>query len=152
MSQSDYIHLKRVKAMLTDKTSLPAVLSSQNYTDFTAFSTAQTVINTLPDYNYLSSPDTVRVFDMVQPVTCVTFPLCSEDETVDVYSIRENRVLNPANPDACALVSTSNRPRVSAKKSVVSSAQCGILSNLRSQRACYVYRWPGDNRVKRVMQ
>lgn len=161
MSQSDYIHLKRVKAVLTNQTELPAVLTSQSYTDFASFSTVTTVINTLPDYNYIPDPSMVNIFNMVQPVTCIEFPLCSEG---DLYSMRENRVLNPANTDACTLVNPLNQVIVQSSEdkytnacnircikaathnrlsipvgpsstkavSKISSAQCGILRKLRT--------------------
>lgn len=137
MSQSDYIKNKRLKAVLTKQSDLPAVLSSENYTNFSAFSTVHTVVNVLPDYDYIYDPTTVRVFNMVQPLPCVDFPLCSDEDNAGVYSLRGNRVLNPANENACSLV-TPARP---LPPKAIAAAQHNTTCKP-------IVRWPGDNRIK----
>ena len=129
--------MKRMKATLTKQSGLPAVLSSQSYTDYAAYSTVNTVTNILPDFNYIASPYKKSIFDMVQPITCIDFPLCSDEEGVSVYSLRENRVLNPVNANACSLVQPA-RP-LTQKAKDISQCKTGCVP---------IVRWPGDNRRK----
>lgn len=98
MSQSDYIQRKKLSTRLSgisktplNKSDFPKVLSSQDYTDFSEYEIANSVLNTKLTPNELVSPNHQIIFDMevLNSNTCPSFVLCRNTNN------RQNRVLNP---------------------------------------------------------
>ena len=156
MSQGDYLQQKKLKARLcqfktkqTTQTSyplntsayyeLPAILSSQDYTDFAKFNVSTVVKNNLPTFSRLNTTDQTIVFDMPQP-TSETLPTWSCIDT----QTRKNRMLNPRIYNAQALVPGA-RPLTQKQKD---TASCRSGYPFWTDTSGNMFHWPGDNRVK----
>jgi hypothetical protein len=148
MSQGDYIRLKNIKTRLcSPQGRLQPVLSSQDYTDFAAFSIESTVVNTLPTNTSIVLDSEFRIFDIPQahPEDFPTFALCNNTNN------RPNRVKNPKN-ESCLGIINPSRPLTKYQQA---AAQCRTgfpYTTVKTNPLIGVnyvpYRWPGDNRVK----
>jgi hypothetical protein len=96
MSQSDYIERKKISTRLAgiSKTPIntgdfPSVLNSQEYTSYSQYQIANTVLNTKTTPNELVCPNHQIIFNMevLASNNCPSFTLCSNTNT------RRNRVL-----------------------------------------------------------
>jgi hypothetical protein len=157
MSSGDYTHLKRIRNVLSNQNSsvikhyphsfptyeysLPPVLSSQNYTDFSGFSIESTVQNTFPKYSCLELSSQKYVLGI--PVSCLpVFPFCKNTHQ------RLNRVPNTFIQKVC----TNNspvRPLTQKKQDVL---QCHTGYPFRTNSHGYPLKWPGDNRIKKTFR
>jgi hypothetical protein len=95
MSQGDYIKRKQVAQTLradglNTPNRFPAVFSSQDLLKYQQYQIINDDSNTIINYNLLTSPGKILVFDMERNVAnCPTFIVCRNTNT------RPNRVLNP---------------------------------------------------------
>jgi hypothetical protein len=90
MSQSDYIHLKRVSQELSNiKDNVPFIMSSRQYTDYLGYNLAHNIINRKTLYSQEALEHSQIVFDMERPVDndCSgNYQLCNDTQ------LRPNRV------------------------------------------------------------
>lgn len=93
MSQGDYIKRKQVAQTLradggNEQNSQPAVFSAHDLLMYKQYQIINNDSNTILNYNLLSMPGKILVFDMERNVTnCPTFVVCKDTNT------RPNRVL-----------------------------------------------------------
>lgn len=86
MSQGDYIKLKKVATQIKNQGFSP-VLSSQNYTEYAAYTMKKDIVNTKPILNQLTLSGNQIVNDMERKMTnCSVFTMCKNTNT------RGNRV------------------------------------------------------------
>ncbi len=77
MSQSDYLQYKRLATVLKTQTDLPPVLSSRQYTQFSAFALENSVVSTKETFERAMPPGAVSIFGIVRtPTACPVFPIC----------------------------------------------------------------------------
>ena len=89
MSQSDYIHRKRIENQVATKNRIPInrvdnppILSSQLRTDLRQYYAVNTISNTRLRYNKSNTPNTLIVMDMnlqIPSDTCKTYITCNND-------------------------------------------------------------------------
>ena len=75
MSQSDYIEYKRRATVLKKQTSLPPILTADQYTGFKQFAAENNIVSTSQTYNQLIPTGTKILFDIPYSNTagCSTF-------------------------------------------------------------------------------
>ena len=86
MSQSDYIHRKRIANQVASKNRIPInrednppILTSQFLTYIKQYEIVNTVSNTNPIYNKLNAPNTLNVMDVnlqIPSTACKTYKTC----------------------------------------------------------------------------
>lgn len=92
MSQSDYLHHKKISLELKSQNKLSPVLSGMNYTLYKQYSLEKNIKNTSKLYNQLVPTGTQVIFGIETPKSdnCPNFLLCKNTNT------RINRILkNP---------------------------------------------------------
>ena len=86
MSQSDYIHRKRIANQVASKTRIPInkednlpTVSSQFLTDIKQYEIVNTVSNTNSIYNKLNAPNTLKFMDVnlqIPSTACKRYKTC----------------------------------------------------------------------------
>ena len=94
MSQSDYIHRKKIAIELAEQRKLKPVLNSGQYINYKEFSLENTITSTKPNYNNFIPSNVSVIFNMrlSAPRNCPTFTLCRNTNG------RPNRVLRSLDP------------------------------------------------------
>jgi len=78
MSQSDYIHYKKIATELKSQSKLAPVMTSRQYTDYSAFSLENQVFSTNTLYGVDTPSGSVSIFGIARiPTSCPSFPICS---------------------------------------------------------------------------
>jgi hypothetical protein len=90
MSQSDYIHRKRIENQVATKNRIPInrvdnppILSSQFRTDLRQYYAVNTISNSRVRYNRSNTPNTLIVMDMnlqIPSDACKTYRTCNNDK------------------------------------------------------------------------
>lgn len=114
MSQSDYIHYKRIATELKSQSKISPVMTSRQYTNYSAFSLENQVFSTNPVYAKDIPSDAVSIFGIVRvPADCPSFPICSST------NLRANR-------KPMMSIYANARPIVPkpAHKTLIDSAEC----------------------------
>ena len=90
MSQSDYLHHKKISLELKSQNKLSPVLSGMNYTLYKQYSLEKNIKNTSKLYNQLVPTGTQVIFDIISTNSdnCPEFILCKNTNT------RPNRIIN----------------------------------------------------------
>jgi len=90
MSQSDYLHFKRVSNELKINKFTP-VFNTQDYVNLKEYSLQNSINNTKLTYNQLTPSGYTKIFNMEKKVTnCPTFRICKQT------NLRSNRVPLPS--------------------------------------------------------
>jgi len=156
MSQGDYIQLKKTKNRLCIYNSsstfntpaygnnyleLNPVLSSQDYTNFTSFQIASSVVDNQTLFSSLDVSGQISLFSVPQALTkpLPTWTLCSGTNQ------RANRVLNLRYGTSLSSLVSGARPLTQKAKDL---AQCQTGYPFWTTKSGDIYKWPGDNRVK----
>ena len=90
MSQSDYIHYKKISNQLLEVSKLNAVLDARNYTEFKQYYLESNIPNTKTTLNKLKLQGYTTVFDINKKISycpIYNFTMCNHT------NLRDNRVL-----------------------------------------------------------
>ena len=137
MSQSDYLHHKKISLELKSQNKLSPVLSGMNYTLYKQYSLEKNIKNTSKLYNQLVPTGTQVIFNIISTNSdnCPEFVLCKNT------NLRQNRITNTLidfapSPEYVKLTKNRTCVKCCNTKPVTSNTNTMICSNKRWNDLC----------------